>query len=55
MTKNKRITQLESRVQALERELEALFNAISYEKDLNEEKFTYEEVIDQWLNGKTQK
>ena len=52
-TKNK-INQLETRLSEVERELNTLLWTLT--KDLQEDEctLTYEEVIDQWLNGKEQ-
>ena len=55
MTKNKRISQLEERVKALETELDTLFKSVFSTNAERADIITYEEVIDQWLNGKAEK
>lgn len=55
MTKNKRITELEKRVKALEAEFDTLLKSISCTNVGKMDEITYEEVIDQWLNGKTER
>lgn len=53
MTKSKRIKELENRILSLERELNTLISAISAQNDRKKEEKSYEEVIYEWLCGKT--
>ena len=54
MTKSKRITLLEQRVSELEKALSALFCSEPEGENRESPTLSYEEVIDQWLNGKKQ-
>lgn len=52
MTKSKRITLLEERVSELEKALSSLFSKEPEVESKEKPTLSYEEVIDQWLNGK---
>lgn len=52
MTKNKRITLLEEKVSELEKALCTLISSTQGTESQEKTELSYEEVIDQWLNGK---
>lgn len=52
MTLKKKVKELEGRINELENELNSFISAFTALKAESESKTTYEEVIDQWLNGK---
>ena len=54
MKKNKALCELINRVDTLERELNTLLSALSTQENDKNSSPTYEEVIDLWLNGKSQ-
>lgn len=47
------LKELQARVLAIENELKQLNETQGPKKEENNSKLSYEEVIDQWLNGKT--
>lgn len=52
MTVRKQISELEKRISALEAELDSVIRSFFSEYNKKEDTVTYEEVMDQWLNGK---
>ena len=54
MSLKKKISELEIRLNELEEELKTVLFALSKESPSEKSAPTYEEVIDQWLNGKSQ-
>ncbi|MBO5313096.1 MAG: hypothetical protein J6B29_03930 [Clostridia bacterium] len=51
---NKKIKQLEGRITALENEMSLLLSLSQPSPEENGKGLSYEEVIDLWLNGKTE-
>ncbi len=52
MTKRKRLTELEKRLTELENKLNSLFCAPPQTQKKSIDEKSYEEVINEWLNGK---
>jgi hypothetical protein len=55
MIRRKELTALIERVSALEEDLKRLIKAQGAEKSPDEDTISYEEVIDQWLNGREER
>lgn len=52
MFNSKKIKELEGRISALERQISSFFSPQSAQAAGKGAEISYEEVIDQWLNGK---